>query len=109
MDKNTYISDPDVKAFSKWFSMRLDTPDLQHSWINRRDNTSWHCESIYDAFKKYYWRFNLALPNSKHCSGVKYVESKKVLPGIRIPYLQLFLFSFPVSFNNSPNILCTVL
>lgn len=79
MRKREFLCDPDVGRFVSWTAGRLESDELCHSWINRKSHVKWECRSIYDAFQKYHWKVNVALPNNDVCSGETFADNKCAL------------------------------
>ena len=62
MNKATYLAQKDVIDFVDWFSKRLCSSDLSHSWIDRRNGKQVSFDSVFDAYKRYSWCFNFTNP-----------------------------------------------
>lgn len=87
MNKTEYLAQPKVAQFIEFLRRRLLSDDVQfaHAYEmetkGRSDATiPWSCDSIYDAFLKYDWRYSYQDPHTgeKH-TGSSFEESEHVL------------------------------
>lgn len=78
MNKTEYLSDPFAEKFIHWLSNNLDTGVTKHSYINSTQKKLWSCDSIFDAYQKYYWKFP-AIPSYRINAGSTFEESKNAL------------------------------
>jgi len=63
MDREQYLASPAVRSFSDWLGQRLDSPgSFVHSYVSRRDRTTWECRCLYSAFLGYRWPFRMRDP-----------------------------------------------
>lgn len=88
MNKSTYLELPEVKDFVEWLSVTLnsDAPEpFSHSYDvepRGRSNSKkkWRCNSIYNAFEQYEWRFSYQDSDTgKKIKGSTYSESEAAL------------------------------
>ena len=54
--KTLYLAVPVVARFVEWLGTHLDSATLAHTYTNRLTKAHWHCESLFDAYRKYDWR-----------------------------------------------------
>jgi len=54
MNKFEYLEQKYITDFIIWIKSFLDS-SFNHSYIIRKGNKQWNCESIYNAFEKYTW------------------------------------------------------
>jgi len=87
VNKTEYLAQPKVAQFIEFLRRRLLSDDVQfaHAYEmetrGRSDATiPWSCDSIYDAFLKYDWRYSYQDPHTgeKH-TGSSFDESERVL------------------------------
>lgn len=51
-----YATLPHVAEFIEWLAGELDSPTLfKHTYLDRRSNTLWFCDSLHDAHQAYAW------------------------------------------------------
>lgn len=87
MNKTEYLALPEVAQFTEFLRSRLLSDDVQfaHAYEMETRGRSeatipWSCDSIYDAFLKYDWRYSYQDPRTgeKH-TGRSFDESERVL------------------------------
>ena len=80
MKKQEYLEDKIVADFIDWMIPRISGEiEFLHKYINRKDKSIWNCNSIFNAYVNYKWRFNCVLPEIEKISGSTYKESEQVL------------------------------
>jgi hypothetical protein len=80
MNKQEYLEQEIVKEFIDWLIPRIyGKVEFNHDYINSRDKSLWKCNSIFNAFENYKWRFNCVIPNKGKISGNTFIESKNTL------------------------------
>ncbi len=83
MKKDQYLQTPVVTEFIEWLIKHIDEDLFTHTYIQKRPKGNvWRCNSIYNAFENYKWRFNCTLPNGKTISGDTYRECEEILTNI---------------------------
>lgn len=83
MNKQEYLNNEIVKEFINWLIPRISGKvEFFHDYINSRDKSLWKCNSIFNAFENYRWRFNCVIPNIGKTSGNTFLESKYALESI---------------------------
>lgn len=82
MNRSTYLELPEVKEFVAWLSEVINdksSKSFEHSYKSER-NGQWHCDSLFNAFEKYDWKFSyLDLYTGEDVKGVTYIESENAL------------------------------
>jgi len=80
MNRETYLSQPHVGEFVKWLERRLDSSSsFPHEYVVRKTGEAWQCESLYDAYTKYRWKFSCRHPVTReHVSGQHFEETAGV-------------------------------
>jgi len=59
MKRSDFFNDCHVKGFIQWIGQRMDAPGMfWHSYVLKKRQTYWECDSIYSAFEKYSWDFS---------------------------------------------------
>ena len=72
MQRAAYLDDPDVCDFRDWAApLVAGTRPFRHGWHSRKWG-SWSCETLFDAFRKYEWRFKVDVPGRGECRGRSY-------------------------------------
>lgn len=62
MNKHEFLSDKNIKEFSGWFIGLLNSENFEHRWLSFsplsgvKRGTYWECNSIFNAYEKYYWK-----------------------------------------------------
>jgi len=80
MNKQEYLNNEIVKDFINWLIPRISGKvEFVHHYVNSRDKSLWECNSIFNAFENYKWRFNCVIPNIGKTSGNTFLESKDAL------------------------------
>ena len=80
MNKKEYLNTEAVREFINWMISKVSgETDFSHEYINGRDKTLWNCNSIFNAYENYKWRYNCVMPNTGKTSGNTFLESKEVL------------------------------
>lgn len=79
MIKYEYLEYDYIVEFCDWFSVRLESTELAHSWKDRRTGQIVRFQHIYDAYKQYAWPFNLRLPDQPSFFGRSFNENHKAL------------------------------
>ncbi len=58
LSRAEYLSSTYVQQFAEWLGARLDQPgSLEHSYFLESADIEWSCNSLYDAYQKYWWPF----------------------------------------------------
>jgi hypothetical protein len=58
LSRAEYLNCNYVQQFSGWLAARLDQPgSLEHSYFLEDVDLNWSCDSLYDAYQKYWWPF----------------------------------------------------
>jgi len=71
-------------GFVSWVKEWLDTPgSFKHQYVTRKTKARWECDSLYDAFLKYEWRFSCKHPTGEHQSGSKFTETNALIQDLR--------------------------
>ena len=84
MNKESYLSQKVIQEFISWTLPKINTPDqFKHKYFNLRSKTNWSCNSVYNAFENYEWRFNCTIPHHGKIKGLKYYESSFALEQIK--------------------------
>jgi hypothetical protein len=79
MKRSDYIKANDVKSFVAWMSERLDgSRTFAHAYTSRRTRTQWSCESLFDAYERYHWRYG-DLSGHNIPSGSSFASSLRAL------------------------------
>lgn len=87
MNKTEYLALPEVAQFTEFLRSRLLSDDGQFAHAYEMESRGrsvatipWSCDSIYDAFLKYDWRYSYRDPHTgeKH-TGSSFDESERVL------------------------------
>ncbi len=80
MKKNEYLENENVLGFIKWIIPRISGDiKFSHQYTNQRSNTEWSCDSIYNAFENYNWRFSCKIPKQGIITGSTFGESEEAL------------------------------
>jgi hypothetical protein len=80
MNRDQYLSQPEVNGFMDWLVRLTDTPNsFIHSYYIRKKKINWSSNSIYDAHEKYNWKFKCPMPNGGLRQGSSYIENQEVL------------------------------
>lgn len=81
LNRNAYINSPHVKSFLFWLDHHLDTPgSFEHTYYLLKTKQPWQCSTLYDAYEKYRWPYNLLCPvQGKQVSGAGYSETMEYL------------------------------
>ena len=75
MKRAAYLDDPDVRDFRNWAApLVAGTRPFRHRWHSRKWD-SWSCETLFDAFRKYEWRFKVDVPGRGECRGRSYADT----------------------------------
>lgn len=83
MNKEIYLAQPIVKEFINWTLPKISDQDkFCHKYYNARSKSNWECNSIYNAFENYEWRFSCFIPSVGKVKGKSYSESKSALDSI---------------------------
>lgn len=84
MDKLEFLESPSVKEFIKWLSLKLDNPkSFMHSYILKRGNKAWSCDSIYSSYERYEWPFRCTDPvTGRRLIGKRFEENQSTLCGL---------------------------
>jgi hypothetical protein len=89
MDKNEYLSQPIVNGYISFVAMLLEEKtNFSHSYFSYSFKKTYKFTSVFDAFKKYEWKFEYTdLFNNKEYKGVSFQDNKlhlsKFKSGIR--------------------------
>ncbi|MBN2652266.1 MAG: hypothetical protein JXR63_07780 [Spirochaetales bacterium] len=76
MNKDEYLNNEHVHNFNRWLIERIDNAGLfRHGYTIERSKKPWQCSSIFDAFKKYEWKFTTTDIDGKKISGTTYEDS----------------------------------
>jgi len=60
LSRAEYLNSNHVQQFSGWLAARLDQPgSFKHSYFLESADAKWNCNSLYDAYQKYWWPFKL--------------------------------------------------
>ncbi len=60
MGKEVYLVNRYVKIFARWLETKLDGPNsFPHEYYLRIARRRWHCNSLYEAYKSYWWPFDM--------------------------------------------------
>ena len=79
MNKQNYLENNTIVDFINWITPKISgESNFYHQYLNIRNNTIWKCNSIYNAYENYSWRFNCSLPDKSKIKGSTYNESEKV-------------------------------
>lgn len=79
MNKNQYLANQDVASFIMWFQQYM-TADVSHNYFNAKQNLEYTFTSLYGAFEKYDWPFNVAYPSDEQpIKGSTFEDSSAVL------------------------------
>ena len=79
MKRAAYLDDPHVCDFLDWAPpLVAGTRPFRHRWHSRKWG-SWSCETLFDAFCKYEWRFKVDVPGRGECRGRSYADTVWVL------------------------------
>lgn len=66
MNRSSYQSHPQVVAFIAWASTLIEGGrPFHHRWCSKGFG-EWSCESVFDAYLSYEWRFSVRLPGESH-------------------------------------------
>ena len=73
MNRNKYLLDSSVEAFIDWLRphVRGDCP-FQHEYTMSRPRCDWSCNSIWEAYEKYWW----PLPNDRRTGSFEANQGK---------------------------------
>lgn len=60
-----YLSSSAVREFRLWMEPRLSEPgSFLHQYFTQKTKGHWHCNSLYDAYRRYSWGFGFDHPTS---------------------------------------------
>lgn len=80
MNKQEYLEDQIIKDFINWVIPKISGDSkFYHEYLNSRDKSIWKCDSIYNAYENYKWKFTCSLPNKGKINGITYKESEQTL------------------------------
>ncbi len=89
MQRAAYLDDRDVRDFRDWAApLVAGKRSLPHHWHipcrwDDRRWGPWSCETLFDAFRKYEWRFKVDVPGRGECRGRFYQETVDVLDALK--------------------------
>lgn len=84
MNREQYLAQPEVNRFAEWLVSLIDTPNgFLHSYNILRNNGTWECNSIYNAYEQYDWRFKCQMPTGVIHQGRSYMDNQIVLTQLR--------------------------
>ena len=79
MKRVAYLDDPHVGDFLDWAApLVVGTRPFRHRWCSPKWGP-WDCETLFDAFRKYEWRFRIDVPGRGECRGGSYADTVLVL------------------------------
>jgi hypothetical protein len=82
MTKDEFLNRKEIIGFINFIVLRINNDDLfNHSYLlKKQTNSDWNCNSIYNAYERYNWRFQCFIPSiGEVVRGTSYDESEKVL------------------------------
>ena len=79
MHKKQFLNDDFVCQFSDWLSLRLDSDELPHNWIDRRSKEKHFFANLFDAYSKFNWSFQCTLPDGQRVKGKSSKSNEKIL------------------------------
>jgi len=83
MNRQEFLEAKVVENFINWLIPRISGEiKFLHQYENLRGKTIWNCDSIYNAYENYNWRFNCNIPELGKISGSSFNESAKALKKI---------------------------
>lgn len=84
--REDYLRQGHVQAFIKWLDSRLDGPEVfQHQYYLKKRGQHWQCSSLYEAYEKYWWPYNMACPvKVKNLTGGSFSESFNYLTDLAV-------------------------
>lgn len=80
MNKESYLNSLEVSRFISWMLPRI-SGDVQfkHEYRNNRSKQVWSCDSIYNAYENYEWKFTCTLPSGTQEKGNNFKQSAILL------------------------------
>ncbi len=83
MKKIDYQNSVDVIDFKNYLNECLS--NFEHTYLNRKTNTTWVCNNLLDAFTNYNWNFKYTDPITQEIiSGNTFLQSKNALTALSI-------------------------
>ena len=82
MNKFEYLSLEHAVKFTQWLSAHIFDDTFHHSWTNRKTGELKEFSSLFDAFKKYEWRFK-NLDKIEIKKGKTFIENEIALNKIQ--------------------------
>ncbi|MEL6719708.1 MAG: hypothetical protein AAFP82_13425 [Bacteroidota bacterium] len=84
MNKKIYLSKKIVQDFILWTLPKINIQSqFEHSYYDLRSKSIWKCNSIFNAFENYKWKFTCSIPELGKVKGSSYNESQLVLEQIK--------------------------
>lgn len=81
LSRAEYLNDSVVKDFIRWLEGLIDEPGLfKHQYYLVKAKRAWKCDSLYEAYERYWWPYNLYCPlQGKQVSGIGFNDSFKYM------------------------------